>query len=241
MAYRETVVAVFDTFETGNEALQALLDNGFSRDDIGLAVNNRRRDGDFGNVETNVEHYEDVTGAEGSSFGAAIGGIAGAAVALSAIVIPGIGPIIAAGPLVALLGGATGAVIGGAAGAMTGGLAASLIHLGIADDEAEYYAESVRRGNALLTVNVESESEASKATDVLSSYRPIDVKRRADDWRQKEGWTGLDSDAKLRDEDLPLDDPDAHPAVDEPYYGAAEAIRRFPYVPPVPPTTTPRL
>lgn len=236
MAYHETVVAVYDTFDTGNRALQALLSNGFSRDDIGLAVNNRRRDGDFGNVETNVEKYEDVSGAEGGSFGAAIGGIAGAAVALSAIVIPGIGPIIAAGPLVALLGGATGAVIGGAAGAVTGGITASLVHLGIADDEAEYYAESVRRGNSLLTVSVKSDSEAAKAYSILRQLNPIDVKRRAADWREKEGWSGFDVEA----EPYHRDDLESERVLQEgdgssPYYGTEDSVRRFPYVPPAPP------
>lgn len=236
MAYRETVVAVYDTFDTGNKALQALLENGFTRDDIGLAVNNRKGEANFNNVETNVDKYEDVTGAEGSTFGAALGGIAGAAVALSAIVIPGIGPIIAAGPLVALLGGATGALIGGAAGAVTGGITASLVHLGIADDEAEYYAESVRRGNALLTVSVESEAEATKATEVLGRFRPIDVKQRASDWRDKEGWKGFSQDA----EPYHADDFDSQralntPDVNEPYYGKDDAVRRYPIIPAGPP------
>ena len=236
MAYRETVVAVYDTFDSGNKALQGLLSGGFSRDDIGFAVNNRKADGDFGNTETKVEYYEDVTGAEGGSFGAAIGGIAGAALALSAIVIPGIGPIIAAGPLVALLGGATGAVIGGAAGAVTGSITASLVHLGIADDEAEYYAESVRRGNALLTVSVESESEAAKATDILRQFRPIDVKQRAADWREKEGWGGFDIEAEpYHKHDLESERVLNTPNDDEPYYGTDDAVRRYPVVPLTPP------
>ena len=235
MAYKETVVAVYDTFDTGNKALQALLDNGFSRDDIGLAVNNRRKDGDFGNVETNVEKYEDVTGAQGSAFGATIGGIAGAAAALSAIVIPGIGPIIAAGPLVALLGGATGAVIGGAAGAVTGGITASLVHLGISDDEAEYYAESVRRGNSLLTVSVDSDSEATKATEVLNRFNPIDVKQRASDWRDKEGWTGFDLEAEPYHQDDLESERVLNEKRNEPYYNTPDSVRRYPVLPPVPP------
>ena len=111
MANFETIVAVYDHFEAANKAVQDLVNDGFSRDDIGLAVNNSGGKGEYNNLETNVDEYEDVTGPEGSTFGAVVGGLAGAAVALTAIVIPGIGPIIAAGPLVALLGGATGAVL----------------------------------------------------------------------------------------------------------------------------------
>src|SRR5689334_20881137 len=123
MANQETIVAIYDDFESANKAISDLTNDGISRDDIGLAVNNGERKGEYSNLETNVEKYEDVTGSQGGVFGGLVGGLAGAAVALTAIVIPGIGPIIAAGPLVALLGGATGAVIGGTAGAISGGVA----------------------------------------------------------------------------------------------------------------------
>src|SRR5258705_8365570 len=109
MATIETIVAVYDRFESANKALQDLLNDGFSRDDIGLAVNNSWRKGEYSNLEANVDKYEDVTGPEGGAFGAVVGGLAGAAVALTAIVIPGIGPIIAGGPFVVLFGGGTGA------------------------------------------------------------------------------------------------------------------------------------
>src|SRR4051812_33349289 len=126
----ETIVAVYDHFEDANKAIENLTNDGISRDDIGLAVNNGERKGEYSNLEANVEKYEDVTGAQGSVFGGVVGGLAGAAVVLTAIVVPGVGPLLAAGPLAALLGGATGAVIGGTAGAISGGVAASLIHLG---------------------------------------------------------------------------------------------------------------
>jgi len=228
MATFETMVAVYDQFESANKAIQNLVNDGFSRDDIGLAVNNSWRKGEYSNLEANVDKYEDVTGPEGSVFGAVVGGLAGAAVALTAIVIPGIGPMIAAGPLVALLGGATGAVVGGTAGAISGGLAAAFIHLGIADDEAEYYAEAIRRGNAVVTVTAKDENQAALITDILRRYHPINLKRLADQWRQK-GWQGFDPQAEpYTNEDLKKE----HESVDAPSYGGEDAVRRFPYNPP---------
>jgi hypothetical protein len=152
-------------------------------------------------------------------------------VVLTAIVIPGIGPIIAAGPLVALLGGATGAVIGGTAGAISGGVAASFIHLGISDDEADHYAEAIRRGNAVVTVTAKDENQATLISDILRRYQPVNLKRRADEWRQK-GWQGFDPRAEPYTTDDLKKEHEAYHGVDEPYYGEDEAVRHFPYNPP---------
>jgi len=231
MATLETIVAVYDHFESANKAVQDLVNDGFSRDDIGLAVNNSGRKGEYKNLEANVEQYEDVTGPEGGLFGAAVGGLAGAAIALTAIVIPGIGPIIAAGPLVALLGGVTGAAIGSTAGAISGGVAASFIHLGISDDEADYYAEAIKRGNAVVTVTAKDQNQAALISDILRRYQPVNLKRRADEWRQK-GWQGFDPNAEPATNDDISQEPDSYQGVDQPYYGEDEAVRHFPYTPP---------
>ena len=196
-----TVVAVYDSYETADKAIRALVDEGFARSDIGLAANNAT--GTYNSLATDLNtDASDVTGSEGGSFGAVVGGITGAVVALSAIVIPGIGPVIAAGPLVALLGGATGAVVGGAAGAVTGGVAASLIHFGIPEEDAHHYVESVRRGNAMVTVQTTNDDDATTASNVLRRYNPVDVKGMADQWRER-GWSGFDPNAEpYREEDL---------------------------------------
>jgi len=231
METKETIVAVYDHFKSANKAINDLTNDGISRDDIGLAVNNSDQKGEYSNLEANVDKYEDVTGSQGGIFGGVIGGLAGAAVALTEIVIPGIGPIIAAGPLVALLGGATGAVIGGAAGAISGGVAASLIHLGISDDEADYYAEAIQRGNALVTVTARDEDQAALISDILRRYQPVNLKRRADEWREK-GWQGFDrpqepatSDDLKAEFKSDVNHNDTYPEEDE-------AVRRFPYIPP---------
>ena len=231
MANQETIVAVYDHFEDANKAIQDLTNDGISRDDIGLAVNNGGHKGEYNNLEANVEQYEDVTGPQGGVFGGVVGGLAGAAIVLTTIAIPGIGALIAAGPLAALLGGAAGAVIGGTAGAVSGGVAASFIHLGISDDEADYYAEAIQRGDAVVTVTSKDENQASLISDILRRYQPVNLKRRADEWREK-GWKGFDPQPELTTNDDLRHEQDSYPAVGEPYDGEDEAVRHFPYNPP---------
>lgn len=179
----ETILAVYDTLDMAHAAVRDLTSSGFDRSNIGVAA----RDYNAADWE-----HEDVSGAEGSGFGALVGGLTGIVMGLTAITIPGIGAIIAAGPLAAALGAATGGAIGAVAGAATGGLVASLVDLGIPDDDAETYAEHVRRGGALVSVTVQDESMVPQATSILRRYNPIDVDRRATQWRQK-GWTGFDA------------------------------------------------
>jgi uncharacterized membrane protein len=188
----ETILAVYETLESAQQAVNELVRNGYDRADIGLAA----RD-----VDNRVERYvkgdhspDDVEGAEGAGFGALVGGLTGLVLGLTAITIPGIGAVIAAGPLAAVLGGATGAAIGATAGAVTGGVAASLIDLGVPDDHAEYYAESVRRGSALVSVTVRDNDAANRAMVILRNHRPVDVERRATQWKMK-GWKGFDPTA----------------------------------------------
>lgn len=233
MNTRDTVVAVYDSFDVANEAVKALVDDGFARSDIGVAANNAT--GTYNHLATTaadiVTDRDDVSGGEGGGFGAVVGGITGAVVALSAIVIPGVGPIIAAGPLVALLGGATGAVVGGAAGAVTGGVAASLMHLGIPEDDAQHYVESVRRGNALVTVAVTNDDDARTATNVLRRYNPVDVKSRADQWRAG-GWQGFDPSAEPYTEEDLVNEQSSYSG-ERTLRKEDDSIRRYPPVPPL--------
>ncbi len=196
---RETVLALYDDLSAAQAAVRDLVDAGYARGDIGLAVNDV--DGKYshhihaGDEAVTVSRLEDedVSGGEGAGFGAVIGGLTGIVAGLTAITIPGIGPIIAAGPLAAALGGATGGVIGAAAGAVTGGVTASLIDMGVPDSEADYYAESLRRGSALVTVTVD-EMDVQPVIDVLRRHNPFDIEQRVTQWRMR-GWRGFDPKA----------------------------------------------
>lgn len=192
-----TVVAIYETFQSANNAVRELVDIGVPRDNISLIANNAR--GEYGyqgatmeEVDTDSDTVADETGAGagvGAGIGAAIGGIGGLLVGLGALTIPGIGPVIAAGPLAVALSTLTGAGVGAVAGGVTGGLLGALIGLGIPEEEAEYYAEGVRRGAVLLTVQAD-DLNTNQIMDVLNRHDPIDMNERATRWRE-EGWTGF--------------------------------------------------
>ncbi|MDQ4075563.1 MAG: hypothetical protein M3220_04865, partial [Chloroflexota bacterium] len=123
----------------------------------------------------------------GAGIGAILGGLAGLLVGLASLTIPGIGPIVAAGPLAAALAGAgIGAVAGGAVGA--------LIDMGVSEEDAEYYAEALRRGDVIVAVRTEDE-RADLAVDVLRQHAPIDLEARVEEWRE-EGWEGFDHEGE---------------------------------------------
>ena len=204
-----TVVAIYDDFQSANGAVRDLVDSGFPRDNISLIANNSR--GEYGytgtststttNVSTGSESVADETGAGagvGAGIGAAIGGIGGLLVGLGALVIPGIGPIIAAGPLAVALSTLTGAGVGAVAGGVTGGLLGALIGLGIPEEEAGYYAEGVRRGGVLVTVQAEDQN-TDQVMDLLNRHDPIDINTRVEEWRQH-GWKGYDPNVQTFDE-----------------------------------------
>ena len=115
-----------------------------------------------------------------------MGGAAGLAASFMALSIPGIGPIVAAGPVVAMLSGA-------GAGAVAGGLIGALTDAGVSEEHANYYAETVRRGGALVTVKVD-ESRADRAMEIMRQNGAIDLDERVLRWREA-GWDGWNPSA----------------------------------------------
>ena len=125
--------------------------------------------------------------AAGGGIGAAVGGTAGLLAGLGLMAIPGVGPVVAAGWLVAAL---TGAAAGGATGGIIGALSQQA---GISDEEANVYAEGLRRGGAVVSAKVD-DAEVSRIQSIMdrSSVRIAD---RAAEYR-KTGWTTYDPTAR---------------------------------------------
>jgi uncharacterized protein (TIGR02271 family) len=180
----QTLVALYRNFNDAQNAVDELVRNGVDRSMISLVANNAT-----GEYTDYVRDDDDAVKAEeGAAFGAASGGIIGALVGLGALAIPGIGPVIAAGPLIAAL---TGGAVGALAGAPTGGLVGGLIKTHHMDaEDAEVYAEGVRRGETLLTVQVD-DAQVSQTRDILNQYNPTDVHGEASNWRSQ-GWSKFD-------------------------------------------------
>ncbi|RPI87983.1 MAG: hypothetical protein EHM41_03015 [Chloroflexi bacterium] len=192
-----TVVALFDDFSSASDAVRDLVDNGFTRNDISILASDQT--GEYGRYLSTRDMSQTtdegaVSGAGvGAGIGAVIGGLAGILVGLGALTIPGIGPVLAAGPLSAAVAGLAGAGAGAVAGGVTGGLIGALADMGIPEDNAQYFAEGVRRGGTLVTLRT-SDEMSNRARDILNNHNPVDMNVRVTEWRD-EGWSGYDTAA----------------------------------------------
>ena len=184
----KTVVGVFNSVTDAQQAVQALEREGISRDQISVIANKNASGYETGE---GVDKTSDVVADAG--IGAAIGGVGGLLLSVvGAITIPVIGPILAAGPIAAAL---TGAGIGAAAG----GLVGALTETGISEEDAKYYAEGVRRGDVLVTVQAD-QSKTDRVRDILDQYDAVDVDERVSNWKQR-GWGGYQDSAQPMDSD----------------------------------------
>jgi len=165
----KSVIALYRNFEDGSRAVEALVDACFDRNKISIVANDVDERYSSTLRSTDVDDG-DVKAGQGAGFGAIVGGLVGLGVAL----IPGIGPVLAAGPLAA----AVMAGIGAVAGAATGGIVAALVDLGVPEEEATRYAEGIRRGGAVVTVELDNEAHVSRAESILNNYNPVDIDER---------------------------------------------------------------
>ncbi len=159
---KQTVVALFKNYRDAERAVDAATHSGFDRDSISI-------------MATPNPSHETRPAAEERSVspaaGAAVGGIAGAVLGLTALAIPGVGAVVAAGPLAAALS-ATGAAAG------SGGLAGVLAGLGVSEDDAQYYAKGVYDGGAVVAIHTD-DAGTERAEKTLREFGPASVKRPA--------------------------------------------------------------
>lgn len=179
MAIR-TIARMYDSYADASAAVRELEAAGFSHDDVSLVGH--------GGASAPAD---DATGGgtaagTGATLGTLVGGGAGLLAGLGSLAIPGLGPIVAAGWLVATLAGAgVGAAAGGLLGALTGA--------GVSEEEANVYAEGVRRGGNLVTVRAD-EARAPEAERILARHNPVDVGSRRSEY-QAAGWSRYDEAA----------------------------------------------
>lgn len=191
----KVVVGLYKNLQDAQNAVQSLIDNGFSRNDISLVAGDK--EGKYSEFIEKGERREDMEGQDltegtvaGAGIGAVVGGLGGLLVGLGALAIPGIGPVLAAGPLVSSLAGA-------GLGAAAGGLIGALADLGIPKPQAEQYAEGVRQGGTLVTITT-SEDRARDAIDIMNQFNPVDIERRAETWQEGTSMQGEPS--RMKDE-----------------------------------------
>jgi hypothetical protein len=161
------VTALFKDRASADRAYQALVDLGYSKDDINLVMTDetRRRyypvaapgteeagrEAEVREVGHKTLQGAGVGGAIGTTIGAVLGAIAAVG---TSILVPGLGLVIA-GPIAAALAGA-------GAGAMTGGLIGALIGSGIPEERAKVYEQGIREGGILISVEPRTEGDAER-------------------------------------------------------------------------------
>lgn len=158
------VTALFKNRAAAGDAVERLLQSGFSQNNISMLMSESTRGQEF-TVTTETK------APEGAAAGAAVGGVLGALVAslvaVGSLAVPGIG-LVAAGPIVAAMAG-LGA--GGAAGGLVGGL----IGIGVPEHEATFFSEKVTDGGILVGV-YSGDDRTSIAKNVLSEAGGESVK-----------------------------------------------------------------
>jgi len=162
----ETQISGFyKTRGEGEAARNALLAAGYLPGEVSLLT------GDVRGHETPAVGPLKATGALSEApRDAWIGGVAGLAAGAIAMVLPGIGPLIAMGPLAGAIGGL-------GVGAAAGGIIGLLRDQGLSEDEAQFYAEGVKRGGSLVTVHDVSGDRATEARQILDRQGALEVER----------------------------------------------------------------
>jgi len=170
------IAGFFRTRAEAERAKVALHEAGYSQDEVNFVAGDTRGH-DAPAVGPTLKTAESEAGSD-----AVVGGLIGLAAGMIAVVLPGIGALIAAGPIAGAIGGLT-------AGAAAGGIIGLLKDHGISEEKAEFYAEGVSRGGALLTVhNVDGDREKN-ARKILDDAGAIEVEELAEEWRAS-GWKG---------------------------------------------------
>jgi hypothetical protein len=175
-----TVNGFFNGRTDADNAIAALVHEGFSRDEVSMVAHDPRQAHDVPAIGPVHETGEDREAGRDS----AIGGIAGAVAGLLLVLIPGIGPLAAVGPIAGLIGGL-------GIGAAAGGVIGLFKDMGLSDEEAEYYAEGIKRGGAMVSIKCEDKDRCDRAERVMKENAAIDIKERAREWRES-GWKGYD-------------------------------------------------
>ena len=194
----KTISRLYNSHAEARAAVRKLEAAGVSHGNISIVVSNAdsaydEKTKSFPDRDLDGKDDRAEGAAAGGGVGAAVGGTAGVLAGLGLMAIPGIGPIVAAGWLVSALAGA-------AAGGATGGIIGAMSQqAGISDEEANVYAEGLRRGGALVSAKVD-DADAARIQGIMDRSS-VKVADRAAAYR-KSGWTTYDPSARpfTRDE-----------------------------------------
>ena len=162
---KSAVFAIFPNVSQAERAVDALVRDTFSNDDVSVLLADSEASRSFAH-EKQTKAPEGTTA--GVATGGAIGGTVGLLAGIGALAIPGVGPFIAAGPIMATLAGL------GVGGAL-GGLVGALVGMGIPEYEAKRYEGRIKDGGVLLSVHCSSSDAVTRAKDILKRAGGEDI------------------------------------------------------------------
>jgi hypothetical protein len=173
---KRTVVGLFDTRAEADQAVRDLEAAGIRGIEISVMTG---AGSDAGSTAPTATDDDDPVGA-----GVLAGGLAGMLAGLPLLAIPGIGPAVIAGWLATTL-----------TGALAGGLIGALAEEGVGEEDAQVYAEAMRRGGVLVLVRAD-EADVRAVEQILVRAGAVDIRERERAYRES-GWTGFDETAPL--------------------------------------------
>ena len=193
----KTITCVYNDYASADRAVRELQAAGLSDSDISILASNAEGWHKPGENDVDPTHDKDRDGkddraegaAAGGGLGAIAGGAAGVAAGLGLLAIPGVGPVVAAGWLASLAAGAV-------AGGVTGGVIGALVESGTSKENAELYAEALRRGGAIVAAKVPDDEQ--NKYEAIMERSSIDVVAREPAYRSS-GWKGYDPAAPAYD------------------------------------------
>jgi uncharacterized membrane protein len=180
----KSIVGLFEKYEDADKAVTALKEAGMKDEGISLLT---RKDTYKTDPEGRTKEDASESAAKSAIGGGVTGGLAGLLVGLGSVLVPGLGPVIAGGALATLLGTTA---VGAGIGAAAGGIVGTLTGLGVDQEEAQLYAEGVKRGGLLVIAQVE-EGQAEMADTIMLDSNAIDIRRVEEEWK-KTGWAQFD-------------------------------------------------
>ena len=184
-----TISRLYNNYDDARAAIHNLEAAGVKSNDISVVASNAdnwysddRKPSTYPDRDLDGRDDRAEAAGTGAGVGATVGGVAGLLAGLGMMAIPGIGPVVAAGWLASTLAGA-------AAGGLTGGVVGALTQAGVNKEDADTYAEGLRRGGAVVSARV-PDADAVRLQGAMDRSA-VNVSERSAAYRQA-GWKSFD-------------------------------------------------
>ncbi len=178
----KTIAGIFRSHQDAERAIQGLRAASISPDQLSLLT-----PGASAQELDTVPTTETEQPGMGKALGAVTGGATGFSggvlgVAVTSLLLPGVGPVVAIGTAAGVLLGITGAVVGAAAGSAL----ERALTTGLPQDELFVYEDALRQGRSVVIVLANDEAQAEIVRSVLANTGMESLNAAREQW-----WLGL--------------------------------------------------